>query len=366
MEFCWYTSVIGALAAIFGLIVFLKEKQRKTMYMLMVYLVISIVNIVIYLYKPSITADHIWAARRWVGVCIPFVIIFAAYGFTKVGSAIKNKKAGKCVGAVLAAATFAFLIYQSSPFIFKSMLKDLDVQYDAVAQEMDDSAVYFTDNEEIAAVFKYVYDKNVYMLKKDNAEGLKKYIEKNGSILYIGDCEKTWIAKNMFDFDVEKLSDNTICGEFLERGWGEFPRETYERFYSADIYEVSLAENEHVKIYDKPSESFEIVNGETTGSGGIASSESDGIVMYGPYANLEKGNYKVVINIKAVDGADISGKCSVSAGGNKFAEQAFGSQENIEMEFALNEYTSGIEFVVEAVNSGSFVCESVEIAKIDG
>ena len=250
--------------------------------------------------------------------------------------------------------------------MFKSMLKDLDVQYDAVAQEMDDSAVYFTDNEEIAAVFKYVYDKNVYMLKKDNADELKKYIEKNGSILYVGDCEKTWIAKNMFDFDVEKLKDNTVCGEFLERGWGEFPRETYERFYSADIYEVSVVLDENVKIYDNPSENFEIMNGEPTGNGGIVSTGSDGIVMYGPYVNLEKGNYKVNISIKAVDGSDISGKCSVSAEGNIFAQQVFDGEGDVEMEFSLNEYKSGVEFVVEAADSGMFACERVEVVKVDG
>ena len=70
VEFEWYVPGFALLMAVWGLFCYFRGDQKSKDAMLLFFL-IAFSSLAVYIWRPSITPDHIWASRRWITISIP-------------------------------------------------------------------------------------------------------------------------------------------------------------------------------------------------------------------------------------------------------------------------------------------------------
>lgn len=316
VEFCWYISAFAIPFFFYGLwkITEDKEKRRK----LLLFLAIGFSNLLVYIVRPSITPDHLWASRRWISVAYPFVLIVGAIGVQALPTVMKVGKVTCNPPKVIVTALLAgYAIYQCQLFLTVSMMEELPAQYEEVAGHMDNGKLYLARNSQMASILRFVYGKDVVLMKEGSQEQLYQYLaEQRESIHYIGEIE---VLQTCFYY--EQLAKAEISGTYVKETIGEYPTELEEVGGSSDIYLVKAVD---VAAADEGTDGWatrridlEALNfrrAVTRSGGGKCSSSADGTFMYGPYWTMRSGYYALEVDMSLVErgGMDVFGLLEVT------------------------------------------------------
>lgn|GEM_PF-1261155 len=304
-EFCFYTSFFALPLSIPGLYSWLKNKKTNPEATFL-FLLISLASLFGYIYSPSVTADHIWASRRWVTVCFPFISILCGAGIWRLrdlfdivhikfivrhSSWFKNAAVILCVGYLV-----VFGAYQSRPFLFTSMFGGMNEKYLALTDTLDDEQIYFTDNYQIASVLHFVYHENVYPCQNVGSDAFRAYVSANKSVNYIGQDFTS------FDFalDAQLIKAHTIDGQYLLETKSVFPAGLYTRQNIANVYTITLHEGNSESSRQIDLKTLTLRSGVMTGDE-IYSTGTAGYVFFGPYASLAKGQYEISVDIEILE-----------------------------------------------------------------
>lgn len=207
VEFCWYTSLLAVALAIVGILHVITDKEL--IQKLSLFMIGGGSYFLLYIYRPSITEDHMWASRRWVSLAIPFVFVMAS-----IGIAALYKKISKAAW-LLVILVISYLCYQDVPFMFKHLMVDLHSQFDELANNIEDDKIYVGDNA-IATVMRFAYGKNVYVTYDWDA--LEEYLTKTGEEIYfIGD-------EFSDDLEFDLIYEFKLDYETLEKTIARYPR----------------------------------------------------------------------------------------------------------------------------------------------
>ncbi len=357
IEYCWYVSVPLFLLMLAGIVMLLAEKKREAD-LYYAFLCMGMVCVAAYLISPSITADHIWAARRWVSVNFPVTVLLGCYGWQFLWNRYgrKWKRVGIYAGT---AALTGFLVWQCRTFLLTPMLGGLDEQYQELAANLDDDTVYLAWNNEIASILRYVYGKQVYQADATATEELVRYIEENGELNFVGDFPLYQVSRMDYQKEVEHYQ--TLSGLYLEAVMGEYPDSLYRRYYNGTVG----------KIYYQPSDRVNLQEGDLVlqaadydAEGNIVALEEGGVVFYGPYAYLEEGTYRVTLKLEQNEGYDATYVEIGSAEEPVIVErQQVDSGETV-LEFQLDEPVSGWEIRLQTGGGSGLICRQVILEKL--
>ena len=301
IEFGWYTSVTAILFSIFGLYRLLRNKRRNVS-RLLVFFAISISNLMVYLYNPSIYPDHIWVSRRWLGVCMPLIFLLGAYGIAQIKIPKIKRLGNRIVRLLCVLVVSAFLIYQSSPFLFVKILGGVANQYESLASDLEEEEIYLTPHDEYAAYLRFTYHKNVYRFnsKKITPSALEKFVNEYGVLNYVG--ENPYAFADAFQFDVELLASHEISGAYLPTLIGSYPRECTQIVFPANIYRITPSDDPN-SAHLSLSMFYSLGKSAESSSDALISDGSGQPLLYGPYIALNAGNYIAEITFRLPDGA---------------------------------------------------------------
>ncbi len=357
IEYCWYTSVPLFLLMLVGIVILLEEKKKQAD-LYYVFLCTGMVCVAAYLINPSITADHIWAARRWVSVNFPVTVLLGCYAWQFLWKRFGKgwKQAGIYAGT---AGLSAFLLWQCRTFLLTPMLGGLDEQYQELAASLEDDTIYFAWNNEIASTLRYVYGKQVYQVNAAETEGLLRYLEDNGELYFVGDFPLYNL--NRMDYQKEVEHYQIMSGLYLEAVMGEYPDSLYRRYYNGNVGKLVYQPSTRVNLQEGD---LLLQNAEYDGDGNILALEQGGMIFYGPYANLEAGTYRVTLAMEQAEGYE---NTFVEMGSVEIPvvveKQMVTSGETV-LEFQLDEPVTGFEIRLMTGGSSGLICRSVILEKL--
>lgn len=359
IEFCWYTSVPLVILAIYGLYRLLSNKQESSE-QYFTFFWVFLASVFAYIIRPSITADHMWASRRWISANIPFIILMGAYGITEIH--LLSQKTAVLLQGGLTLWVGGFMLYQSSPFIFSQLMNELDKQYELLAEKLSDDEIYFTRNEEIASYLRFLYGKRVYLLSEDKQENFADFIKSQETFNYIGKESALGMAR-FYCQDIEEPEQFIMSGDFLEQTVGRFPRSLYKRVLPASIYKMEYGENSVISLSEGD---LQTQNGYYNENGEICADGNSGILFYGPYVYLEKGRYTFSFEIDGKSFDDTYVEIVAEAGNRVFAEIPVKESGEIKVEFEVTEPTDNIEMRMWVGENSGIVCRNLEIRQLPG
>ena len=307
VEFCWYISAFALPFFFYGLWKIAEDKEKRRELLLL--LAIGFSNLLVYIVRPSITPDHLWASRRWISVAYPFVLIVVAIGVQALPTVIKAGRITCNPPKVMVTALLTgYALYQCQLFLTVSMMEELPAQYEEVAGHMDTGKLYLARNSQMASVLRFVYGKDVVLMKEDSQAELYRYLaEERKAVHYIGEIE---VLQTRFYYEL--LTKAEIAGTYVEETIGEYPTELNEVGGSADIYLVKAvdvaAADEGVDGWATRRidlEALKFFRSVTRSGGGRCSSSAEGTFMYGPYWTMRAGYYALEVDMELVEQGDM-------------------------------------------------------------
>lgn len=345
-QFCWYVTIPAMILLFYGFYRILHKNQEWEKYLL--FLAIGFSNLIAYIIRPSISPDHIWMSRRWIFICIPFVLMMAAYGVSRLGKT--NHKGSYAVQGVISLLIAGTLLVQGRGFLTEKMYDGMDEQYLETAEQLEDDKIYLTTNTSLAGSYRFLYGKNVFLLK-NSTDRLQDYLQKQETY-YIGNIGEL----DLFHVQAEELSEQRIEGTFLEKTTEHFPKTLCTEEMDASVYRLKAADRTEIEI---PMSVFTIAEGSQR-SANVIEAEDAGYVFWGPYMKLEEGRYKAVFSIDAAE--ETKGKCEIAMGGTLLAEKEIAGNKEVELEFSVEGAGEGIEFRLQT-EGGAVRCDSVRLLK---
>ncbi len=135
----WYLGMLFSIFGVLGLLLIIKRSAEDKNLYLLPFLLTFISISSLYLFKPSITPDHIWASRRLLPVILPGVAVLAAY----LLSSIKIKKLYSIILYIALSAIFITSTLNVSGFLLTEKVRSplLTQVNDFCAVLPEDSAV---------------------------------------------------------------------------------------------------------------------------------------------------------------------------------------------------------------------------------
>lgn len=300
VEFCWYISIVMVPCFFIGLNFILKSYTKVlTLFPL---LITGFASIIVYIYKPGIAPDHIWASRRWVSVCFVFVLMIGAYGIERIENQLTYKKAGKILGLSITAIISCIFVYRCRSFLFISMLSEMQEQYEELAENLDDDTVYFADSALYANILKNIYHKEVLVFNENGMDQLYEYIiESEKPIYYIGKDTSAFGD----EFSLKLMYSGAVKGTYLVQKNGEYPTQTMLTGQTTNVYEVWVTDMDKIedisnfierkwKFYFNP-----VYNKEDRCLQKLQNKEPDTVYNF-EARNLVKGSYRFDLDMDLV------------------------------------------------------------------
>ena len=374
VELCWYTTPIAIPLLLFALWCIMQE--TRLLWKGMLFWLVGFSNLIIYIYRPAIAPDHIWASRRWVSVCIPFVIIMAATGCYTLAKLLgSSQKSISRIMFAVGGVCAVYFLFQSRAFLFTSMLSEFPKQYAALAKHMDDDSLYIAQQSHFGTILRFVYGKNVVVLPEDvKTEDIIEVAKTSEMpVYYIGD--QSAIGNSSY---FNTLSEMTLEGTYLKEENGKYATQRQKIVQEVDIVSLGLSgvykqiSDDAIQVYpiissdesDDSTKKKSIKNNTTDVKEGLVTEEfpittamrAEGyFAIYGPYLDLSAGQYRATFTLELLnpdDSPEELGTCDVSTGGNILVEQKLrksdfvnqGSQQvTLDFGTGMNRLT-GVEF----------------------
>lgn len=347
--FSWYVPITLIFFSFFGL---KKMLFSNKIFQFLIFTLVGTIMFLAYIYNPSITEDHFWASRRWQLFSIPFIIIMAIVGLFSMR--FKERVTRVALIFIVVSASVIYSMQQSRLFALNTMLGNYLVDYEEINLSLpEDDALYFTREGQIASPLMYVYNKDTYLLSKNDStfyEKLTPLIRQGKRIFTINlGIDKVIESNKSFSY----FGNYKITGQFPEHSITHLPSKLYDRTYGIEIYEITERNDGYAYYEWAPSgKSFHTKVGEKIDDK-IVSGGANGVLVYGPYIALPKGNYKLIIEGKSsesIKSNQIIFDVSSDKGRNIIVDKKyFNAKDDFvmgEATFELNEKKSDIEFRV--------------------
>lgn len=273
-----------------------REEFYKKVEPLLLFLGMGMISVLLYTYRPSITMDHFFMSRRWIPVNFPIFFFAAAVGFFYLYDIKINKKAVFYLkqGTLLLAGGFilAYMVYRGGILMREPAYGGIEEDYIETVNNLPQDGVILTDQAGIAGMLHYGYGQAVYLLDEDiNSGQISDYMEAGNKVYYMGNLYTSDVS---WETDGERIYSGKIDGNAPECSMGYYPKEIQESREDVELYSlVSKAERcrdlmPAVMVFDES----------LRGRDGIKLSGT-GCVFYGPYINLQAGDYELYIQIKS-------------------------------------------------------------------
>lgn len=123
----WYLGVPLVLLGLAGLVYFLRRALLGMDEGSGLFVVLASAVTVVYVYRPSINPDHIWAMRRFVPVILPALVVFAAMGL-----ALILARTGRWSPIVATAAVIAF----AAPVVLTTLRGGLAAEFEGASTDL--------------------------------------------------------------------------------------------------------------------------------------------------------------------------------------------------------------------------------------
>jgi len=309
VEFTWYTSFIAIPLTIYGFFLAFRGNRKKleAQYLL---LLVGIVSVVGYIYRPSIYPDHFWVSRRWVTVNIPFVLIYCSYAiasfFEHVGKVADKKRNSyiysmkEIVGSLSAVIIVVYSVSQSSIFLFQPMFEDAVVKMANFAEQLDSNAIFLTTNYSLASPMRFVFHRQVYL-----TDSVPEHDSNFARRIYFI-CDGTAVPTS-FQTTYQLVGAQRISGKTPEGSIGSYPEQLIDWGWDFSLFRLTpgrgyIAYDLSENISGFSSQNSEILEGnENSGIHSFISDGSEGYLLFGPYVSLDSGNYTVDFYIRLLE-----------------------------------------------------------------
>jgi hypothetical protein len=194
-----------------------------------------------YLWRPSITPDHMWACRRWVTFSIPCIIIFAMYGTDYFIKRLNKRILKISLLVIMLIITIGFSLYQSRFFIKETMLEGYAVQFEELADSIETEEFVYVASGQIASPLRYIFGIDAFYVEKMENQEFYDLISSEAQLNYVG--EYSSIVKKLPEDNIQLISSNTISGYYPEGTRGSYPQGYYLREYTAGDYMLLASDN---------------------------------------------------------------------------------------------------------------------------
>ena len=351
-QFCWYTTIVAIPLMLGAIWKMIRYNSKWEKYLL--FLAIAMSNFVIYIFRPSISPDHIWMSRRWIFICIPTVLMLAAYGIELL---FKSRVVMfRFVSSAFLIIMLVIPIGRDMVFLTEKMYDGMAEQYEIVATELlEDDAVYFTTSTSLPGIYRYLYDKKIYRLS-DKSTKLSEYIkEKEQSqeaVYYIGNPSEL----DMFVIEGELVEDYIINGTALEHSTEHFPGTTYLEQLDSSIWHLKTVERERVEI-DMNTLSLA---GTSVREDGCIRINQPGVGFWGPYISVGPGKYKVIFKTDIT--ADTEAMCEVAVNNGMVIAEKKVTDGEVELDVLIDKKMTGLEFRID-LQAGQVACTGITVIK---
>jgi hypothetical protein len=174
------------------------------------------------------------------------------------------------------------------------MTAELERLQDAIPED----AIVFTGDENLAATLKYIYHRNIYMLKSDyEAETLRSYVAEHENVYFLGACNALGAS---WGIQADKVLDSRVSTIAPEGCFGKYPREKVEYSSVSNLYRLSAGEENIIQAAPylalTPNSSLE--------DDGTVVMNGAGICFYGPYFALDAGEYMAAFEFSGENASD--------------------------------------------------------------
>lgn len=302
-QYCWYISPVTLTFFLYGLwhyIVADGEKFKQEVEPHLLFIGTGLISTMLYSVRPSITMDHFWMSRRFLPVNFPFLILFGIYGVWRLWeSRGRIRIVAKCTALCSFALILVYVAKRDGIIWNKAAYAGISACYDAVVDTLPDDTLILTDNEGSAAILRYIYHENIYLMsEKCDAEALEEYLSKHEKICYVGDIAGIGAQ---WGLSVTKCSEGSIFAMAPEESYGYYPTSWKEYRRTMNVYEITAGGNEHSTI--------DIMNSLYLNEDSVREGESiimsgTGNCFFGPYYTLLPGEYELQIEISAPEKND--------------------------------------------------------------
>ena len=363
-QYCWYISPVTLIFSLYGLwgyIVAAREKFKQEVEPHLLFIGTGLISTMLYSVRPSITMDHFWMSRRFLPVNFPFLILFGIYGVWRLWeSRGRFRIVTKCIALCSFALIFVYVAKRDGVIWNRTAYDGISACYDAVADALPDDTLILTDNEGSAAILRYIYHKNIYLMsEKCDAEVLERYLSKHEKICYVGDIAGIGAQ---WGLNVTKCSEGSIYAMAPEESYGYYPVSWREYRRAMNVYEITASGNEHTPI--------DIMNSLYLNENSVRDGESIimngmGICFFGPYYTLTPGEYELQLEISATETADeILGTLELVL--NENVESSYtvaNSNEIMSIPISIKEEGSVVQVRFVKMTEEETVCRSVKLVR---
>lgn len=189
----------------------------------------------LYIYKPSIAPDHIWASRRWTTMVFPFLIVMSVIGIKILFERLRLSFLPETTGVVVLGIFIClFLLDRDKLFINKRLLSELPAEYEELVSYIDDDKLYFAEMSHFGSYLRFYYGKNIVLLDADKEDAFLDYVNDSAQpVYYIGSITS---LKNKYQY--ETIHEEMINATYLHQISAGYPNELQTITQPVNIYKI--------------------------------------------------------------------------------------------------------------------------------
>lgn len=303
-QYSWYICPLTFIFAIFGVGRFVSTENNEYDAMIEPYLLfigIGSISTILYSVKPSIVMDHFWMSRRFVPVNFPFLIFFGIYGVWKLWDE-KNqyKKICKTIGISCICIIFLYVGYRDKVILNRAAYEGYAEGYQNLQKVLPDQTLILTESKGTAAVLRYIYHKNVYMVKEDmSRDSIYQYLKNHDGVYYVGNLAGLGAQCGV---DVKEIYEGAVTAVAPENPMERYPVSWNDVGQEMDLFYITKDED-HTDSIDLLHTIY-LMNGTVRVDDKIVL-ENQGYSFFGPYYKLEQGHYELELQIENISEQDV-------------------------------------------------------------
>ncbi len=284
-ELAWYTTPGLFVTSAMGAWVAASRGRRDWAPIL----VLGGLTIFAFTWRPSISADHVWASRRWIPYTIPTMLLLSGLAVQELRLTYPKLRTAVVAAALLGSGWYAQTAYEfSRPWLTRSVLKELPGEYRrliAAIERVPKGALVISEDAQVASVLNYVYGiPTVLSNGRANRWSDETARRLSGSVLISRPPINSW---------GEPIAFVRLGGLFPDRTRGSRP----ERLVPVNSRLTVSALWPPIEQLPPPrlfgTDSLWSSGRTHPISGSVMIRKGGGTVNYGPYTHLGRGDYRI-------------------------------------------------------------------------
>ncbi len=359
VDLSWYVTPVVLLLSLMGWWRLAKDREAALLWLPLA----SVGGLVTVLYtaRPSITQEHIWAARRWLPQVIPCLLLFAGLGGLQLFEWLSARRRwlGQGLMTILLGYYLIVAVWFSAPFLFTPLLADYREGYARLLAHLEAEPSphpSIATNGHVASVLTFLYGHPTIMLSQFGDRQRKA----GGFVGY------RFIGLDEYDpAGVQPQKSLSLVGWFLQQSRIERPRKLVPRAYSlssAVLPPVRFARWRRIEVSATDTRLKTLVGRPDFARGVVASTGREGFLLYGPYLTLEAGVYQVSWLGRIEGGGRV--EVAAESGDTLLVQSRIEGKAFPTVRFELKTRATGVEFRVHVDKGARALLEGVVLERI--